>query len=107
MSAFDTRINASADTIDELTRRAQQLSVMQRSVTRLIALGCSVAEAAQMLKVSENTAEKHKSRAMQRLGLHKLSLMTRAAIETGISPIGDRLSDEERRRLFAPAELQR
>jgi DNA-binding NarL/FixJ family response regulator len=101
MSAIESGMQNMDDSVNDLARRAQQLSVMQRHVTRLVALGCSVAEAAQMLEISENTAEKHKCRAMQRLGLHKLSLMTRAAIETGISPIGDKLSDEERGRLAA------
>lgn len=47
------------------------LTAKQRAVIRLVSLGCTVAEAAQILRISERTAENHKNRAMDRLGIHK------------------------------------
>jgi two-component system NarL family response regulator len=75
---------------------------MQRKVVRLLALGCSVAEAGRLLGISAFTVEQHKSRAMSRLGLRKTATLTRYAIESGISPIGDVLTNDERRLLDIP-----
>ena len=40
-----------------------------------------------------------KSRAMARLGVRKITMLTRYAIASGIAPIGDQLTDDERRML--------
>jgi DNA-binding CsgD family transcriptional regulator len=75
---------------------ARTLTSKQRDVIRLVSLGCSVAEAALILHISEHTAENHKNRAMGRLGIHKAALLARFAIENGIAPAGDSLTDDER-----------
>jgi DNA-binding CsgD family transcriptional regulator len=72
------------------------LTIKQRAVIRLVSLGCSIAEAAQILHISKRTAENHKNRAMDRLGIHKAALLARFAIENGIAPLGDSLTDAER-----------
>jgi DNA-binding CsgD family transcriptional regulator len=72
------------------------LTAKQRAVIRLVSLGCSIAEAAQILHISKRTAENHKNRAMDRLGIHKAALLARFAIENGIAPLGDSLTDDER-----------
>ncbi len=85
--------------------RVYALPTMQRAVVRLLSLGCSVAEAARILGISERTADNHKSRAMARLGIHKMAALTRFAIESGISPPGDTLSSDERNSLVNGADL--
>jgi DNA-binding CsgD family transcriptional regulator len=72
------------------------LTIKQRAVIRLVSLGCTVAETALVLHISERTAENHKNRAMDRLGIHKAALLARFAIENGIAPVGDSLTDDER-----------
>jgi DNA-binding CsgD family transcriptional regulator len=71
------------------------LTTKQRAVVRLVSLGCTVAEAALVLHISERTAENHKNRAMDRLGIHKAALLARFAIENGIAPVGDSLTADE------------
>jgi two-component system, LuxR family, secretion system response regulator SsrB len=72
------------------------LTAKQRAVIRLVSLGCSSTEAGQILRISKSTAENHKNRAMDRLGIHKAALLTRFAIENGIAPVGDSLTEDER-----------
>jgi len=74
-----------------LTRR-------QREVVRLLSLGCTVKEAADILKLSPSTVDNHKSEAMSRLGCDKLALLTRIAIKLRITSLGDRLTLAEKRR---------
>jgi DNA-binding CsgD family transcriptional regulator len=71
------------------------LTPKKSAVIRLVSLGCSIAEAAQILHISKRTAESHKNRAMDRLGIHKAALLARFAIENGIAPLGDSLTDVE------------
>lgn len=87
---------------DQEDHHETALPTMQRKVVRLLSLGCSVAEAAQVLGISAFTAEQHKSRAMARLGLRKITALTRYAIESGISPVGDKMTDDERKLLGKP-----
>ena len=76
----------------------QPLTPRERQVVRLISLGCSVKETADILKLAVSTVDNHKSNAMKKLGVNKLPLVTRMAIKLGISPLEDRLTALEKRR---------
>lgn len=75
----------------------ERLSSSQQRVVRLLSLGCTVAEAAAILGISVSTADNHKAAAMRILGVHKMAMLTRFAIASGISPLGDELTEAERR----------
>lgn len=74
------------------------LTAREKQVVRLISLGCSVKEAAAILKLAPSTVDNHKANAMKKLGVNKLPLVTRMAIKSGISPLNDRLTPLEKRR---------
>lgn len=76
----------------------QALTPRERQVVRLISLGCSVKETADILKLAVGTVDNHKANAMKKLGVNKLPLVTRMAIKLGISPLEDRLTTLEKRR---------
>ncbi len=74
---------------------ANLLSKMERKVVRLVALGCSVKKAAEILDRSVHTIDNHKTRAMRKLGVHNSVELTRHAIRFGISPLEDQLTAVE------------
>ena len=74
------------------------LTERQREVVRLISLGCTVKEAADILRLSASTINNHKSAAMARLGTDKLQLLTRLAIQLKITSINDKLTPAEKKR---------
>ena len=74
-----------------------QLTQRHRQVVRLLSLGCTVKEAAKILKISASTVDNHKTAAMARLGTDKLALLTRLAIKLKISKLTDQLSPREKR----------
>ncbi len=61
------------------------LTLRQREVLRLIALGCSAKDIANQLNISVRTAEFHRAAIMQRLDLHSTAQMTRYAITNNIA----------------------
>jgi septum formation inhibitor-activating ATPase MinD len=61
----------------------------------LISLGCSVRDAGRILGISDSTVDNHKTKAMARLGIKKVTLLTRYAISSRIAPLGDCLSADE------------
>ena len=63
-----------------LTKRHQE-------VVRLLSLGCTTGQAAKILGLSPSTVDNHKTAAMTRLGVDKLALLTRVAIQTGVSGV--------------------
>ena len=75
-----------------------QLTNRQEEVVRLLSLGCTVTEAAAVLKLSPSTVDNHKSAAMKRLGTDKLALLTRLAIKMRITSLRDKLTLAEKRR---------
>lgn len=77
---------------------AVQLTERQREVVRLLSLGCTVKEAAKVLKLSPSTVDNHKSAAMARLGTDKLALLTRLAIKMRITSLSDSLTPAEKRK---------
>ncbi len=75
-----------------------QLTNREKEVVRLLSLGCSVREAAKILKLSPNTVDNHKARAMAKLGTDKAALLTRIALKMRISNMKDKLTLAEKRR---------
>jgi len=74
-----------------------QLTQRHRQVVRLLSLGCTVKEAAKILKISPSTVDNHKTAAMARLGTDKLALLTRLAIKLRVTTLGDKLTPREKR----------
>lgn len=62
-----------------------ELTIRQREVLRLIALGSSAKDIANQLNISVRTAEFHRAAIMQRLALHSTAQMTRYAIANNIA----------------------
>ena len=75
-----------------------QLTERETEVVRLVSLGCTVKEAAAILKLAPSTVDNHKARAMAKLGTNKAALLTRLAIKMRISPLNDKLTLGEKRR---------
>jgi len=69
----------------------------QKQVVRLLSLGCTVKEAAKILKLSPSTVDNHKTAAMARLGTDKLALLTRLAIKMKITSMKDQLTPAEKK----------
>ena len=74
------------------------LTERQKEVVRLLSLGCTVMEAAKVLKLSPSTVDNHKSAAMARLGTDKLALLTRLAIKNRVTSLNDKLTAAEKRK---------
>ena len=77
---------------------AAQLTKRHREVVRLLSLGCTVNEAAKILRLSPSTVDNHKTAAMARLETDKLALLTRLALKMRISSLKDKLTPLEKRR---------
>jgi two-component system, NarL family, response regulator NreC len=73
----DTPGHVDADAVDDLTPR-------EREVLRLIALGHTNAEVAEMLAVSVRTVENHRASVMRKLGLRTRAELVRHASDTGL-----------------------
>jgi DNA-binding NarL/FixJ family response regulator len=61
------------------------LTERQIEVLRLISQGCSAKEIASRLNISVRTAEFHRAAIMDRLKLHSTAMMTRYAVERGLT----------------------
>ena len=77
---------------------AQELTEREKEVVRLCSLGCSVPEAAKILRLAPSTVDNHKSRAMAKMGTDKAALLTRLAVKMKISSLTDKLTPTEKRR---------
>ena len=77
---------------------AVHLTERQKEVVRLLSLGCTVKEAAKVLKLSQSTVDNHKARAMAKLGTDKLALLTRLAIKNRVTSLTDKLTPAEKRK---------
>jgi DNA-binding NarL/FixJ family response regulator len=73
------------------------LTPRETQVVRLLSLGCTVKEAAAVLRLAPSTVDNHKLRAMTKLRTNKLALLTRIAIKNRISLLDDRLTLSEKR----------
>ena len=67
-------------------------------VVRLISLGCTTEEAAEILGLATSTVDNHKSRAMLILGTDKAALLTRLALKHRITSMKDKLTNAEKRK---------
>ena len=80
------------------------LTKREKEVVRLLSLGCSVNQAAAVLKLAPSTVDNHKTRAMRKLGADKLALVARLAIRMRISSMRDKLTVAEKRRSVRKAD---
>ncbi|MAT72916.1 MAG: hypothetical protein CMJ58_25830 [Planctomycetaceae bacterium] len=83
---------------NDLKSRIATLTPRHRQVLRLISLGCSVAEIADILGLAHSTVDNHRSAIMQRLGVGKSVLLARIAIKHRISKVDDKLTASEKRK---------
>jgi DNA-binding NarL/FixJ family response regulator len=63
---------------------SQRLTLRQREVLQLIAEGRSAKEVAAVLKISTRTAEVHKARILEALGLQNTAELVQYAIRNGL-----------------------
>jgi DNA-binding NarL/FixJ family response regulator len=66
---------------------AQRLTARQREVLQLVAEGRSAKEVAAVLKISTRTAEAHKARILEALGLRSTADLVQYAIRNGIMSV--------------------
>jgi DNA-binding CsgD family transcriptional regulator len=69
---------------DEAVRMVFALTERERQVLVLIAEGRSTKEAAAQLGISYKTADSHRSRILEKLGVHETASMVRYAIRSGL-----------------------
>ena len=62
-----------------------ELTPRQREVLQLVAEGRSAKEIAALLRISRRTAEFHKARLMEALGIHNTAELIQYAIRTGVT----------------------
>ena len=84
---------------DSMKSRVDSLSPRQRQIVRLTSLGCTSHDIATILGMSRWTVENHQFQAKERLGVSKAAVLTRIAIKHKISPLDDKLSAGEERKL--------
>ncbi|HEX6034124.1 MAG TPA: response regulator transcription factor [Anaerolineales bacterium] len=82
------------DVLIQTTERApadpyQTLTNREREVLQMAAEGLSTAEIAKRLSISPRTAELHRGRMMNKLGLHNPAELIRYALKRGILPLDD------------------
>jgi len=70
--------------LDKRDRPRDPLTPREKEVLQLIAEGKTTKEVAQILGVSVKTAEFHRSRLMEKLGIHETASLVRYAIRKGI-----------------------
>jgi two-component system, NarL family, response regulator NreC len=72
---------------DEKSSHLALLTPREIEVLRLVALGHSIKNCAELLKLAPSTVDNHKSRLMKKLGIHKSLELTRLAIREGLVSI--------------------
>lgn len=77
-------LNPSIDSDHNLT---QDLTLREREVLQLIVEGCATKEVANRLNISIKTVESHRSRIMNKLGLHTVAELTKYAVRRGITSL--------------------
>jgi DNA-binding NarL/FixJ family response regulator len=68
-------------------RRLGELTPRQREVLQLVAEGRSAKQIAALLRISRRTAEFHKARLMETLGVQNTAELIQYAIRTGVSSV--------------------
>jgi DNA-binding NarL/FixJ family response regulator len=74
------------------------LTPRQNEVVRLVSLGCTIYEIADILELAVSTVDNHKLGAMKAFGTDKSTLLTRLAIKHKITSLDERLSPDEKRK---------
>jgi DNA-binding NarL/FixJ family response regulator len=77
LDSFGHKNTADAEALDKLTPR-------QREVLQLVAEGRSAKQVAAVLRISPRTAEYHKARLMESLGVHNTAELIQYAIRAGL-----------------------
>ena len=77
---------------------ASTFTPREKEVVRLISLGCTVGEAAKILKLAPSTVDNHKARIMAKLGVDKTAVLTRLALKHRVSTMKDKLTPAEKRK---------
>jgi DNA-binding CsgD family transcriptional regulator len=67
----------------------QTLTNREREVLQMASGGLSSSEIAKRLSISPRTAELHRGRMMNKLGLHNQTELIRYALKRGILPLDD------------------
>jgi PAS domain S-box-containing protein len=80
----DDRRAASYSPDEEAIRMVFSLTERERQVLVLIAQGLSTKKAAAQLGISYKTADSHRSRILEKLGVHETASMVRYAIRAGL-----------------------
>lgn len=75
-----------------------QLTPRQQEVARLISLGCTSEEMANILGLAVPTIENHRASTMAALGTDKAALVCRLAIKHRFSSLSDKLTTGEKRK---------
>ena len=81
---FSPKLNYSVDRSE--LGSAQTLSAREMEIMQSIAEGKSNKEIASLLGVATKTVDNHRSRLMQKLGVHNAASLTRVAVQMGIVP---------------------
>jgi DNA-binding NarL/FixJ family response regulator len=74
------------------------LTPRQAEIVRLVSLGCTNDEMADILGLAPSTCDNHKAAAMRALGTDKATLVTRLAIKHRFSTLNDKLTRSEKRK---------
>ena len=68
----------------EAREQLARLSVRERQVMELIALGFSTKEISAKLGISYKTADSHRTHVLKKLGVHETASLVRFAIRAGV-----------------------
>jgi PAS domain S-box-containing protein len=79
-----TVIRAASDNAVEAREQLARLSVRERQVMELIALGFSTKEISAKLGISYKTADSHRTHVLKKLGVHETASLVRFAIRAGV-----------------------
>jgi DNA-binding NarL/FixJ family response regulator len=82
---FEDYVKRGGRAQENVTKR---ISERERQVLHLIVEGAANKEAADTLRISVRTVEKHRQRIMKKLGVHKATELVRFAITKGIVNVG-------------------
>lgn len=69
---------------ENVISRNKLLTLRQTEILRLVASGLTTKEIARKLGISPKTVEFHRSRLMERIGVHDVTGLTRFAFQTGV-----------------------
>jgi DNA-binding CsgD family transcriptional regulator len=78
-----------------------ELTPHERRVVRLLSLGCTLREAAAVLREDAKDTQRTKRAAMAKIRTNNIARLTRYAILSGLSPLDDELTSVEARRCAA------